>query len=108
MWWLIPAIAAAGAGLAGFIFGEKRKEEEIEAKLKEEYYKCIQTLVKEGKLKPKDAYRYCSYTSDDISVAKVFILSASLISMGLALYALGGVKQPKIETKKEVKYVGAS
>lgn len=102
MWFLIPIIAAAGAGVAGFFFGEKQKEEEIDAKLKETYHKCVQTLVNKG-IQAKNAYKYCSYTSDDISVAKVFILSASIISMGLALYAFG--KQPKIETKEEVKNV---
>lgn len=105
MWFVVPAIVAVGAGIAGFFLGEKKKEEEIYHKLREQYYNCISNAVKAG-VNPKEASRICSYTADDITIAKVFILSASLISMGLALYAVAGMKQPKIETK-EVKYVSA-
>ena len=106
MFWLIPIIAATAGGIAGFLFGEKKKGEEIEAKLKSEYYKCIQTLVKTRNLKPIEAYRYCSYNQVDISVAKVFILSASLIAMGLTMYVLSNSRGNKMEITEE-NYVGS-
>jgi len=103
MIWFIPVVVAAGAGLLGFLFGEKVKSDELDAKARQEYYKCIQTLVKTWRLSPQRAEFYCSYKSPDISIGKVFILSASLISIGLVLYSLS--KRHELKLSREVKNV---
>ena len=104
MWFLLPVlVAGVGGGIAGFFIGEKRKEEDIYHKIQEEYHKCISNTVGKG-IPPQEAKNICSYTSDDISLAKIFLVAGSLVSMGLALYAFTANKS-KMKSNKEVEYV---